>query len=59
MKVDLALGTAIGAGRDRLLGIEKVLGSPRKDTVKGNAGPNVLHGLGGGDSLAGRSGKTA
>lgn len=57
MKVDLAAGTAIGAGTDHLASIENVLGSPGKDTLKGNSGPNVLHGLAGPDALAGRGGK--
>jgi Ca2+-binding RTX toxin-like protein len=57
VSVDLALGRAIGAGRDRLTNIERILGSPRKDTLKGNFVPNVLHGLAGPDALAGRGGK--
>lgn len=57
VRVDLALGSAIGAGRDRLKSIERILGSPRKDTLRGNSGPNVLNGLAGPDVLAGRAGK--
>lgn len=55
--VDLAVGEAIGAGRDRLASLGRVLGSPRKDTLRGNSGSNMLHGLAGPDELAGRVGK--
>ena len=57
VNVDLAVGTARGAGTDRLASIENILGSPRRDTLKGSSAPNVLHGLAGPDALAARGGK--
>lgn len=49
--VDLAEGRATGDGRDRLRGIEDVIGSPFRDTIAGDGAPNVLYGAGGDDHL--------
>ena len=54
--VDLARGTAQGAGSDTLVSFEHVLGSRFADVLSGDDGPNVLRGADGDDSLQGRGG---
>ncbi len=57
MTVNLAAGTATGgAGNDFLQAIENVEGSKYHDTLKGNAGDNVLKGGAGNDTLDGKAG---
>ena len=53
MTVDLATGTATGAGSDQLAAIENVEGGPQGDTITGDAGANNLRGFGGGDTISG------
>lgn len=54
--VDLAAGTATGAGNDVLADFENVTGSDLPDTIDGNGAANVLRGLFGEDELRGRGG---
>ena len=57
--VNLGLGgpqNTIGAGTDRLQGIENLAGSDYADSLKGGAGTNVLEGRGGNDVLEGGAG---
>jgi Ca2+-binding RTX toxin-like protein/GH24 family phage-related lysozyme (muramidase) len=58
VSIDLAAGTGHGAEAegDRLLEIERVLGSAYADTLVGSAGADVLLGQGGDDSLIGGAG---
>jgi Ca2+-binding RTX toxin-like protein len=49
--VNLAEGRALQDGRDRLQGIEDVVGSPFRDTITGDDAVNVLYGAGGDDVL--------
>lgn len=51
--VDLALGTATGQGNDTLVSIEKVYGSYRNDTLRGNDGNDTMDGGDGDDLLWG------
>lgn len=52
--VDLSSGTAQNDGRDKLTGIEDVIGTPFHDTLVGDAGAaNDLYGAGGSDDLRG------
>ena len=54
---DLAQGFALVAGqRDRLLGIEGLYGGKAADTLRGDAGPNLIDGFQGADLLQGRDG---
>lgn len=53
---DLATGQATGDGRDRLLGIEDVLGSGFDDVLTGDAGPNLIDGRFGTDTCRGGGG---
>ncbi|PPD51309.1 MAG: hypothetical protein CTY16_00060 [Methylobacter sp.] len=46
-----------GSGSDKLVSIEKLVGSNYGDTLIGNAGANVLKGAGGADTLTGGGGK--
>lgn len=46
----------IGAGSDRLIAIENLLGSRFADSLTGNAAANQLYGYGGNDMLAGGGG---
>ena len=58
--VSIAVATAqntIGAGRDTLVGIEKLVGSAFIDHLTGDAGPNALYGLAGADVLTGGAGQ--
>jgi len=50
---DLNTGRADGAGRDRLIGIEGLIGSTRDDILIGNALDNTLNGSKGNDVLIG------
>jgi Ca2+-binding RTX toxin-like protein len=54
--VDLALGTATGAGNDTLVSIENVEGGLGDDIIRGDDGANSLLGGDGDDRLAGRGG---
>jgi Ca2+-binding RTX toxin-like protein len=56
LTIDLAAGTATGAGSDTLESIEDVLGSEGPDIIRGDAGPNRLAGFYGDDSLEGGEG---
>lgn len=56
IRADLTSGTAIGAGTDLLVGIERLIGSPGDDVLRGDGAPNVLSGLGGTDLLYGGDG---
>ena len=58
VRVDLAAGTATGAGgeRDTLAGIEDVLGSNGADLLLGDAGDNQIEGDAGDDRVSGRGG---
>lgn len=56
VRVDLARGTAVGAGSDRLRGIETVTGSQLADVLSGDGRSNWLYGNGGDDVLVGRGG---
>jgi hypothetical protein len=56
IRADLAVGSATGAGTDRLVGIENLTGSPGDDVLRGDAGSNALSGLGGTDLLYGGDG---
>ncbi|QDU68546.1 PKD domain-containing protein [Engelhardtia mirabilis] len=54
--VDLAAGTASGAGMDTLIDIENVVGTAHDDSLVGDAGDNVLEGGSGNDVLDGGDG---
>ena len=56
VNVDLAAGTVVGVGRDRLSGIENADGTALDDVIQGDAGGNQLRGFAGIDSLSGRAG---
>jgi Ca2+-binding RTX toxin-like protein len=56
VRVDLARGSASGAGTDRLVGVEGVLGSLYDDELVGNAAANSLFGYGGVDRVVGAAG---
>jgi Ca2+-binding RTX toxin-like protein len=49
----------IGEGTDRLLGIERVLGSRYGDQMTGDGGFNALYGVDGNDTIVGGSGNDA
>ena len=54
---DLAQGSALVAGqRDRLLAIEGLYGGKAADTLRGDAGPNLIDGFQGADVMQGRDG---
>ncbi|HEX8444080.1 MAG TPA: M10 family metallopeptidase C-terminal domain-containing protein [Allosphingosinicella sp.] len=57
--VDLSIlvAQATGAGSDTLSGIENLTGSGFDDTLKGDAGANVIDGAAGNDTLEGKGGK--
>lgn len=59
--VDLLAGSARDGfgGTDTLRGIENVNGSEFSDTLRGDAGPNILQGLGGNDIVSGGEGVDA
>ena len=56
--VDLAAGTASapGRGKDKLLNVQNVIGSPYDDILLGDAHDNVLDGREGNDFIDGRAG---
>jgi Ca2+-binding RTX toxin-like protein len=56
LTIDLAAGTAEGAGSDTLIAIEDVQGSEGPDVIKGDAGDNLLMGFYGDDLLEGLAG---
>ena len=53
--IDLTANTASGpdAGSDTLAGLERAIGTPAGETIKGNSSDNVLTGGGGADTLQG------
>lgn len=56
IRADLAAGTAVGWGNDRLERVENLVGSDYDDVLLGDGGPNRLEGRGGSDILRGRAG---
>jgi glucose/arabinose dehydrogenase len=52
----LVEGTATGEGSDTLINIEKLIGSPKDDTLTGSATANTLRGQGGVDTISGLEG---
>lgn len=56
LTIDLAAGTATGAGSDTLENIEDVVGSEGPDIIRGDSGPNRLAGFYGDDELEGGEG---
>lgn len=54
--IDLAAGSASGAGTDTLVGFENATGGSGNDTLTGNAGANVLDGGSGNDKFKGGGG---
>jgi Ca2+-binding RTX toxin-like protein len=54
--VDLAAGTATGAGNDTLSEVEDVNGTSFHDEIRGGASANVLQGLDGNDEIRGAEG---
>ncbi|HEY7874881.1 MAG TPA: hypothetical protein VIG64_07130 [Actinomycetota bacterium] len=55
-EADLREGTAQGQGRDRLVAIEVLEGSPDRDVLRGSDGPDRILGGDGRDELDGRGG---
>jgi Ca2+-binding RTX toxin-like protein len=56
VSVDLAEGTALGVGSDRLRDLENAVGTKFDDVLRGTGGPNVLTGVNGDDVIRGRGG---
>jgi Ca2+-binding RTX toxin-like protein len=56
VKVDLAAKTGSGEGSDTFDSIENAYGSPSKDALTGDAGPNTILGFGGNDTIVGAGG---
>jgi Ca2+-binding RTX toxin-like protein len=56
MTVDLATGSATGAGIDQLSGVENAIGGPQGDTIMGDGGANDLRGMAGADTITGALG---
>jgi Ca2+-binding RTX toxin-like protein len=54
--VDLSKARANGEGRDRVVTVEVVTGSPAGDTLIGNSAPNTLNGARGNDRIFGGGG---
>ena len=54
--VNLAAGTATGAGSNSLSGITDVTGTPFADSISGDASANALAGAGGNDTIDGGAG---
>lgn len=54
--VDLAQGTAVSAGQDRVQGFERVIGSAFADQISGSAAADTLEGRSGQDTLVGGGG---
>jgi Ca2+-binding RTX toxin-like protein len=59
VSVDLSTGQAEGDGRDRLRGLEDVIGTPFADVLRGDGNPNTLFGAGGVDDILGFGGGDA
>jgi RTX calcium-binding nonapeptide repeat (4 copies) len=61
VSVDLAIAgpQPTGAGADSLVGVENLVGTPFADVLRGDGGPNQLHGVQGVDLLEGRGGQDA
>ncbi|MDQ3915515.1 MAG: hypothetical protein M3323_09350 [Actinomycetota bacterium] len=55
-EVDLERGIAGGLGRHRLVGVERVTGSPQGDTIAGGGGSNYIVAGAGSDVVYGRGG---
>ena len=55
--VDLVQGVAKGQGTDTLSGIENVIGTEKKDVLRGDAEDNMLRGGDGGDEIRGNAGR--
>lgn len=53
---NLDIGGAIGQGADRLVEVERLIGSGHSDTLTGDAGRNSITGLGGADRIEGLGG---
>ncbi len=56
VQVNLTTGSATGEGNDTLSGIENVSGSSFADSLRGDAGNNVINARGGNDAVNGRAG---
>jgi hypothetical protein len=59
VKVNLGVTTAQdtgGAGKDKITGVENVIGGKKGDVLRGNGAANVLYGGGGDDKLFGAGG---
>ena len=56
VQVNLTTGSATGDGNDTLSGIENASGSSFADSLRGDAGNNVLNGRGGNDAIQGLAG---
>jgi Ca2+-binding RTX toxin-like protein len=56
IEADLAIGTARGEGRDRLIRVTGLVGGPFADRLVGAEGDDLLMGLGGDDELLGAGG---
>ena len=56
VNVDLAKGEASGPGRQKLISIENVIGTSHNDTIRGDAGDNVIVGGAGNDRVYGGAG---
>lgn len=56
VQVNLTTGSATGDGNDTLSGIENVSGSSFSDSLRGDAGNNVINARGGNDAVNGRAG---
>jgi Ca2+-binding RTX toxin-like protein len=56
---DLVTHKARGEGRDRLIGIENLIGTMKDDILRGDEDRNSIDGRGGGDRLLGRGGDDA
>jgi Ca2+-binding RTX toxin-like protein len=53
---DLVKHRARGEGRDRLIGIEQLIGTPQDDVFRGDEDSNFLDGRGGSDTVSGGGG---
>jgi Ca2+-binding RTX toxin-like protein len=56
VRANLAAGTIVGYGSDRVSGVENVDGSPFADVIVGSGTGNRLRGLGGNDTISGGAG---
>lgn len=57
VRADLARRVATGQGTDSLSGVERLVGSRYRDTLRGSRVANLISGGGGADRLAGRGGR--